>query len=76
MDERTEMIPGKEPASSFYRHKEGRSTCTGNLRSRRLSSNRGCAVVGHCWKYTVGYGAGRGSHPGKSFSLAGITPAS
>ena len=31
--ERMEM---KASASSFYRHKEGRSTCTGNLRSRHL----------------------------------------
>ena len=27
--------------------------------------NRGGAVVEHCRKYTVGYGAWRGSHPGR-----------
>jgi len=30
-----------EPASSFYRHKEGRSTCTGGGRSRRLLPESG-----------------------------------
>ena len=29
-----------------------------------FSPNRGGAVVEHCGKYTVGYGAGRGSRPG------------
>ena len=29
-----------------------------------FSPNRGGAVVEHCGKYTVGYGAGRGCHPG------------
>ena len=29
-----------------------------------FSPNRGGAVVKHCGKYTVGYGAGRGSRPG------------
>ena len=29
-----------------------------------FSSNRGGVVVEHCGKYTVGYGAGRGSRPG------------
>ena len=29
-----------------------------------FSPNRGGAVVEHCGKYTGGYGAGRGSHPG------------
>ena len=29
-----------------------------------FSPNRGGAVVEHCGKYTVGYGAMRGSHPG------------
>ena len=29
-----------------------------------FSPNRGGAVVEHCRKYTVGYGAWRGSHPG------------
>ena len=29
-----------------------------------FSSNRGGTVVEHCGKYTVGYGAGRGSRPG------------
>src|SRR6185369_3493058 len=29
-----------------------------------FSPNRGGAVVEHCGKYTLGYGAGRGSRPG------------
>ena len=29
-----------------------------------FSPNRGGAVVEHCEKYTVGYGAGRGNRPG------------
>ena len=29
-----------------------------------FSPNHGGAVVEHCGKYTVGYGAGRGCHPG------------
>ena len=29
-----------------------------------FSPNRGGAVVVHCGKYTMGYGAGRGCHPG------------
>ena len=29
-----------------------------------FSPNRGGAVVEHCGKYTVGYGTGRGCHPG------------
>ena len=31
-----ELIPKGKLASSFYRHKEGQCTCTGNRRSRRL----------------------------------------
>ena len=30
-----------------------------------FSPNRGGAVVGHCGKYTVGYGAWRGHRPGR-----------
>ena len=29
-----------------------------------FSPNRGGAVIEYCGKYTVGYGAGRGSRPG------------
>ena len=38
-------IPLKgKPASSFYRHKEGRCTCTGDRGSRRLPpESRGCS---------------------------------
>ena len=39
-----ELIPKGKPASSFYRHKEGQCTCTGNRRSRRLlPESRGCS---------------------------------
>ena len=44
-----------EPASSFYRHKEGRSTCTGRPKVVAFSPNRGCAVGDYCRKYTVGH---------------------
>ena len=44
-----------EPASLFYRHKEGRSTCTGGGRSRRSSPNWGRTVDAYCRKYTVGH---------------------
>ena len=44
-----------------------------------FSPNRGGAVVEHCGKYTVGYGAMRGSHPGhrpwSCGDLAGILAA-
>ena len=43
------------PASSFYRHKEGRSTCMGRSEVVVFSPNRECAVDDHCWKYTVEY---------------------
>ena len=36
-----------------------------------FSPNRGGAVVEHCGKYTVGYGAGRGSCPGRLPGLCG-----
>ena len=51
-------------ASSFYSHKEGWFTCTGDRGSRRFPPNRGGAVVEHCGKYTVGHGVGRGSRLG------------
>ena len=41
-----------------------------------FSPNRGCTVDEHCWKYTVGYGAGRGSCPERLPGLAEIAPAS
>ena len=56
--------PKGTPASSFYRHKEGRCTCTPVMKVVVFSLNRGGAVVEHCGKYTVGYGAGRGCRPG------------
>ena len=34
---------GKKPASPFYRHKEGRSTCTGRSEVVVFSPNRGCS---------------------------------
>ena len=57
-----------ETASPFYRHKEGRCTCTGGGRSRRSSLNRGRAVANYCGKYTVDTGdrgTGRGSRHGR-----------
>ena len=41
-----------------------------------FSPNRGCTVIDHYWKYTVGYGAGRGSCLGRLHGLAEIAPAS
>ena len=56
--------PKGTPASSFYRHKKGRCTCTGDHGShRRFPESRGCSGR-YCGKYTVGYGARRGSRPG------------
>ena len=52
-------------ASPFYRHKEGQCTCTGGGEVIVFSPNREGAVVGHCEKYTVGYGAWRGHRPGR-----------
>ena len=53
-----------EPASSIYRHKEGRCTCTGDRGSRRLlPESRGCSGRA-LWEVAVDYGAGRGSRPG------------
>ena len=43
------------PASPFYRHKEGRSTCTWRSKVVVLSPNRGRAVGDYCRKYTVGH---------------------
>ena len=42
-----------EPSSPFYKHKEGRCTCTGQGRSRRSSPNQGRAVAEYCRKYTM-----------------------
>ena len=58
------ILPKGKPASSFYRHKEGRCTCTGDHGNRRLLPESRGAVVEHYGKYTVGYGAWRGSRPG------------
>ena len=45
-----------EPASSFYRHKEGRSTRTrGGGEVVVFPPNCGCAVGDYCRKYTVGH---------------------
>ena len=41
--------------SSFYRHKEGQSTCTVRSEVIVFSPNRGYAVNDYCWKYTVEY---------------------
>ena len=48
-----EIVEKMVPASPFYRHKEGQSTCTRGLEVVVFSLNGGGAVVGCCWKYTV-----------------------
>ena len=40
-------------ASPFYRHKEGRSTCTGRSKVVVFSPNWGRAMDAYCRKYTV-----------------------
>ena len=50
-----EIVEKMVPASSFYRHKEGRSTCTGRSKVVVFSPNRGCTVGDYCRKYTVGH---------------------
>ena len=40
-----------------------------------FSPNRGDAVFEHCGKYTVGYGAGRGSRPWSCGDHAGVLAA-
>jgi len=75
--ERVKMIaPGKEPASSFYRHKKGRLHVREISEVVVFSPNRGGTVIGRCRKYTVGCGAGRGGRPVEPFSLAEIAPVS
>ena len=68
-----------EPASPFYRHKEGGVHVQEIAEVIVFSPNRGGAVVEHYGKYTVGYGTGRGSHPGyRPWSCgdrAGVLPA-
>ena len=64
---RTAQIGKTVTASPFYRHKEGRCTCTGERRSRRSSPNRGRVVAEYCRKYTVPHWRVRRrarSHPG------------
>ena len=50
-----EIVEKMVPVFLFYRHKEGRSTCTGRSKVVVFSPNRGCAVDGYCRKYTVGH---------------------
>ena len=50
--------PKGTPASSFYRHKEGRCTCTGGHESRRLfPESRGCSGRA-LWGMALGVGDG------------------
>ena len=68
-----------EPASPFYRHKEGRSTRTGGGRSRCFSPNQGRTVNIYYRKYTVGpWRSWRQACgcPGWRPGLAEITPVS
>ena len=48
-----EIVQKMVSASPFYRHKEGRSTCTGRSKVIVFSPNRGYAVGDYCRKYTV-----------------------
>ena len=48
-----EIVEKMVPASSFYIHKEGWSTCTGRSKVVISSPNRGYAVDDYCRKYTV-----------------------
>ena len=50
-----EIVEKMVPASPFYRHKEGRSTCTGRSKVVIFSPNRGRAMDVYCRKYTVRY---------------------
>ena len=50
-----EVVVKMVSASPFYRHKEGRGTCTGRSKVVVSSPNRGRAVVDYCRKYTVGH---------------------
>ena len=69
---------GKESASSFYRHKEGRSTCTGRSKVVVFSPNQGwqwvTTVESTLWG-TEDHGAGHGGCPGRRPDLAEIAPA-
>jgi hypothetical protein len=49
----SEIVEKMVPASSFYRHKEGRSTCTERSKVIVSSPNRGYAVDDYCRKYTM-----------------------
>ena len=76
---REDRLWKKEPATSFYRHKKDRSTCTGRSEVVVFSPNRGCAVNVYCRKYTVRHWrswrrAWQASW--ETFSLAGIAPTS
>ena len=68
------------PTFLFYRHKEGRGTCTKRSKVVVFSPNRGRAVGNYCRKYTVG--ALKSMAPGMTvvlgvvFGLAEITPVS
>ena len=50
-----DIVEKMVPASPFYRHKEGRSTCTVRSKLVVFSPNRGCAMGDYCKKYTVGH---------------------
>jgi hypothetical protein len=50
-----DIVQKMVPASPFYRHKEGRSTCTWRSKVVVFSPNQGRAVGDYCRKYTVGH---------------------
>ena len=67
---------GRSPPPSFIGTRRGGYMHREILEVVVFSPNQGCIVVDHCWKYTVGYGAGRGSCPRWLPGLAKIAPAS
>ena len=66
-------VVGGRARPSFYRHKEGWSTCMGNLRSRRSGVQWMFTIESTLWG-TGEYGVGCGSHPWQPPGLAEIAP--
>ena len=61
----------ESPPPPFIDTRRGGVHAQGIVEVVVLSPNRGGAVVEHCGKYIVGYGAGRGSCPGHCSWLCG-----
>jgi len=74
-----EIVEKMAPASSFYRHKEGQSTCMGRSKVvvlPRIGGAQWVTTVENTLWGTEEHGAGRGGFPGQRPGLAEITPAS